>query len=578
MYHRFHKIILLIVLTGFVPIHWLIGCAYKKVTKTTEPPKFTIPFQHSTPISTSKGLAVTAHPYASAAAAEILKSGGNAAAAGITALTVLSVAEPHASGVGGGGFALYYDTKAGLVRLLDYRETAPQLVDTALYYQPSDTFRMRLQHGGSSVLTPGAPAGWQKLYRSFSNQPLSKLLMPAIQLADTGYVPSEKQKKMILEHSDALSENELLANLFIERNEELQPIPKKKLFFSALSKSYQMAAASETFEVFTDSVLGNSIVETVQKSGGALSINDLQQYQAIFKKPLIFTYRGYEIYTLPMPSAGGTAVAVALKILEKYPLKDFGWQSPKHLHIVAEAIRQGMTDGFAWSGDPAFVPTYTDSILSEKYIQKATILLPMDSVRMRAVPYDTSTSHGNTTHLVIADSAGNLLSLTQSINYFFGAKVYDPNSGILLNNHAADFDWRSSNRRNSIAPLRKPSSWMAPVIILKDKKPYLIAGSPGGPRIPAVMVQLITAMVDFELPLNQAIDAPRFFPNGKRFEYEPRISETTLDELRKLGWELKPREQADPYFGGAQAIQFLPDGTKIGVGDTRRDGKPVAAE
>lgn len=572
---KFHKFqlfsLLLILLLG-------VGCAYKKVTKPKETPKLTIPFQPSKPVNSTSGIAVTAHPYASQAAAKILKEGGNAAAAGITALTVLSVAEPHASGIGGGGFALYYDTKAGIVRLIDYREKAPSQIDTNIYYQPSDSFRVRLQVGGSAVLTPGAPAGWQKLYLSFSNQELKKLLEPAIRLADSGYVPSDKQKKMIIEHVDALSENESLAQLFIERDEDLQPHPKPRLTFQALAKSYELAAEKESFEVFTDSVLGSEIVRTVQQSGGSLSLKDLKEYRAVFKTPLRFFYRDYEIYTLPMPSAGGTALALALKILENFNLKEMGWQSARHLHIVAEAIRQGMTDGIVWSGDPEYVTVLTDSILSERYIQKVKAALPIDSVRLRAAPYDTNTSHGNTTHLVIADSNGNLLSLTQSINYFFGAKVYDPVSGVLLNNHAADFDWRSAGKRNSIAPLRKPSSWMTPVIILKDKKPFLIAGTPGGPRIPAVMVQIITAIIDFDLTINQAIDAPRFFPNGKRFEYEPRLPQTTLDELKALGWELKARDEGDPYFGGAQAIYFAPDGTKIGVGDTRRDGTAISSD
>lgn len=573
-FHLTRSAFTFILLVGLIGI----GCAPKKIIQPTTPPKPVKPYIPTIPVTTSKGISVTAHPYASQTSASILKQGGNAAAAGITALATLSVAEPHASGLGGGGFALYYDSKAQLVRLVDYRETAPANIDVEMYYQPTDSFRIKLQFGGTSVLVPGAPSGWQKLYQSFSNKPLNTLLAPAIHLADTGYSPSEKQQRMILDYADQLSENELLSELYLDRDEDLNPLPKQRIRFPALSKSYQVASEKETFSVFTDSIIGLAMVNALNSNGGSFTLQDLKNYEARFIKPLIFNYRGYEIYTVPMPSAGGTAVAIALKMLENYNLKEMGWQSPAHLHTVAEAIRQGMTDGIVWGGDPNFVKVYTDSLLSKSNIQKVVNQLPKDSVRMRAVPYDTATSHGNTTHLVIADKDGNLLSLTQSINYFFGSKLYDPVSGVLFNNHAADFDMRSSGRRNSIAPNHKPSSWMSPVIILKDKKPILIAGTPGGPRIPAVMVELITALIDFELPLNKAIDAPRFFPNGKRFEYEARLPESSLADLKKLGWELKPKDEGDSYFGGAQAIQFLPDGTKLGVGDTRRDGTPVVEE
>ena len=272
-------------------------------------------------------------------------------------------------------------------------------------------------------------------------------------------------------------------------------------------------------------------------------------------------------------------MALALKILEKRDLKAMGWQSAEQLHVVAEAIRQGMTDGMVWGGDPSYVTTYTDSILSDSYISKAFLKIT-DSARLRAVPYDTLTSHGNTTHMVIADASGNLLSVTQSINYFFGSGVFDPATGILFNNHAADFDWRAK-RRNSIAPDHRPNSWMAPVIVLKDGKPWLVAGTPGGPRIPSAMTELLVAMIDFGMPLNEAMDAPRYFPNGKLFEYEPRLPAASIEQLKAKGWvisEEKKHSLADSYFGGAQAIEFLPDGSKVGVGDVRRDGMPSAAK
>ncbi|MDK9699733.1 MAG: gamma-glutamyltransferase [bacterium] len=556
----------------------LIGCAPKKVIEQKQPskPKIEKPFVPTVPLTTTKGLAVTAHPLASQVAAKILKSGGNAASAGLAGMAALSVVEPHASGLGGGGFALYYDAKAKTVGLVDYRETAPRGVVADTFYQPTDTFRLRLQTGGSAVLVPGAPKGWQRVWEKYANRSVTDLLQPAIVLADSGYPTSAKQKTMILEHED-LSENETLASLYFSRDDDLKVVPHGKIQFKALAETYRELAKMNSFAALSSPPFSSSIVATVQKAGGALSLDDMEQFRPIERKPLHIRYRGYDIYTLPMPSAGGVAVALAMRMLEQTDIQKLGWQSPELLHTVAEAIRQGMTDGYVWGGDPDYVTVRTDSILGDNYVKSAWARIPQDSTRERAAPYDTATSHGNTTHLVVADDEGNLLSVTQSINYFFGSKVFNPATGVLLNNHCADYDWRPG-RRNSIAPGKRPSSWMAPLIVLKDGKPFLVAGTPGGPRIPAVMVQLLVDLIDFGMPLNQAMDAPRFMPNGKNFEYEPRFPAATIAAIEKKGWKLKAREPGDNYFGGAQAILFQSDGSKVGVGDTRRDGSPSAAE
>ncbi len=520
-------------------------------------------------------MAVTAHPIASKLAANVLTSGGNAAAAGITALSALSVVEPHASGMGGGGYALYYDAKTKQVSLIDYRETAPAGVVPETYYQPADTYRIKLQGGGTAILTPGAWLGWETLAKNHANRQISELLPSVAALADSGYVPSEKQKTMILEHVDGLSQDDRFASYFFTRDEELNPVVNRRIRFEALSKTYSSIAKANSFTILRTEPYRDQIVTAVRNAGGALAATDLENFRVTERKPVKITYRGYEIYTIPMPSAGGTSVALALKMLEGVDLRAMGWQSADAIHLIAEAIRQGMTDGYAWGGDPQFVSSYTDSILGPTYASKALQKIPRDSVRDRATPYDTTTAHGNTTHLVIADRDGDLLSITQSINYFFGSNVIDHNTGILFNNHAADYDWRPG-RRNSIAPGRRPSSWMSPVIILKDGKPWLVAGTPGGPRIPAVMVELLVALIDFDKPLNEAMDAARYFPNGKFLEFEPRLPDPTVKALQKKGWKMKERGVADSYFGGAQAIQFLPDGRKVGVGDTRRDGAPAA--
>ena len=547
------------------------GTAVTATPPAVKAPDSTQKFVPSIPFMSKSGMVVTAHPIASNLAANTLRTGGNAADAGITALAALSVAESQASGLGGGGFCLYYDAKTQFVSVTDYRETAPAGVVPDSFYQPADSFRLKLQTKGTAIVTPGAWLGWDAIYKKYGTKKLDALLAPVVTLADTGYVPSEKLKAMIVDHADGLASDDSLNHLYLSRDEELKPIVNPRIKLPGLAKTYRAMGAAQTFTLFRQPPMRDNIVKTVQAAGGALSASDLDKYRTIERQPLKITYRGYDIYTLPMPSAGGTAVSVALKILEKMDLKAKGWNSPELIHVVAEAIRQGMTDGYVWGGDPLYVSVKTDYILGDSHIDSSFAKLPLDSARERAVPYDTITAHGNTTHLVIADNAGDLLSATQSINYFFGSDMFDREDGILFNNHAADFVWRPG-RRNSIAPNHRPISWMSPVIVLKDGKPWLVAGTPGGPRIPATMVELLVALIDFNMPLNEAMDAPRYFPNGKRLEYEPRIPSATLDNLKKKGWKLSERGSMDNYFGGAQAIQFMPDGSKVGVGDPRRDG------
>ena len=266
-----------------------------------------------------------------------------------------------------------------------------------------------------------------------------------------------------------------------------------------------------------------------------------------------------------------------LRLLELTDLKAMGHLSPDYVHTVALACRQALRDADAWISDPDFNRVPSDALIADNWINEARTRMLSDTVpdRMPAMDSVRAFGPGNTTHLVVVDSMGNLLSLTQSINYFFGSGVMVPEMGVLLNNHMADFS-TDANGAKAMAPLRRPPSNMAPTIVRKDGKPVLIIGSPGGARIAPTLAQVLIAILDFGIPLHEALNAPRFFPAGKTLVVETRIADSTLAALKAKGWKPYPYGTINAYFGGVHAIQFDPDARLwIGAADPRRDGVPA---
>lgn len=519
-------------------------------------------------------MVVAAHPLASEVGLSVLRGGGNAIDAAVATLAALNVVEPHASGLGGGGFMLYYDSSKDSTFVLDYRETTPIRLNRSKHFQPEDTLHMVQRSGATSVLTPGAPAGWQAMHSRFGTKLLSDLIAPAIVLADSGYEVSEKQSAMILDHLADLQADSDLAGVFLSEGLPLQPgatlrQPKLAQTLRFLSKT--------RLENLYYPPYSNYIVNAVQKGGGDLSISDLAAYKVAERKPLRGTYHGYEIITLPPPSSGGTALLEILRLVEPIDLKTMGHLSSDYIHIVALACRQAMKDADVWISDPDFNRVPMEPLLSDIWVNEARTRMQTDTVPDKITALDSlrALGPGNTTHLVIVDHAGNLVSITQSINYFFGSGIMVPELGLLLNNHMADFPTDSTGNK-AMAPLRRPTSNMAATIIRKDGKPVMVIGSPGGPRIAPTLAQVIIAVLDFGLPLYEALNAPRFYPAGKTLVVETRISQESLETLKKKGWKPYPYGQANPFFGGVHAAMFdAVEQSWIGAADPRRDGVPA---
>jgi gamma-glutamyltranspeptidase/glutathione hydrolase len=525
-----------------------------------------------TPEVVSKhGMIVCAHPVAAEVGLEVLQEGGDAVDAAIAALLALNVVEPYASGLGGGGYMCIRMAGQEPV-FLNYREKAPLKVDSSLYYHPEDTLRIALQEGAGSVCVPGNAMGLSMALKRYGTKDLKRLISPAMGLAIGGFTVTPGLSAQITSHFEEIQKDSALSAAFLK--DGLPRQPNDHLIPGNLGTSLQRLR-EHGLEYFYDSSFCIGLVEPLQKLGSAITIKDFQDYQAKWVTPLHGRYRGYDIVTVPPPSSGGVALIEILNILEKFDLSKMEYGSADFIHLMAEVIRQGYADADTWVVDPDFYSIPLDTLLSKSYAAKRVHEIDMKKTRNQVSAYEAPSDPGNTTHLVVMDAQGNLVSITQSINYFFGAGFMIPELGIIPNNQMADFSW-SSFRRNSVEGGKRPRSNMAPTVVFLDDDPYLIIGTPGGARIASIMVQLLVDVIDFKMPINQAMDAPRYHPVREHLVMENRFSRKVQKRLQKKGHVLHLTGPLDVYFGGAHAILVdLNDGSLHGAADPRRDGKAM---
>lgn len=526
-----------------------------------------------------QAMVVSAHPLASEAGLAALAGGGTAADAAVAALLVLNVVEPHASGLGGGGFALWRGAD-GRAESIDYRECAPAGLDPAVFHDPADSLHRARFEGGPSVAVPATAAGLHRLWQRHGRLPLGELAQPAIRLARQGYPVSEALATQITERLEAIMATPALAALYLK--DGLPPAPGDTLRNPALASVFEELAA-RGLDHFAASQ-ARAIADTVRAHGGSLAPEDLLDYQVRIGPPIRSSYRGMELLGAAPPATGSLAVLECLNILEPLDLSGLGevqWR-----HVFCEAHKKAARDRSARSGDPAFVPTPLDSLLDKAVARTVLDRIHPDGLhfswpalgsrswgeraghgRETLPPVD----HGNTTHLSIWDEAGNLLSLTQSINYFFGSGLVV--NGYLLNNEMADFSFEPDDPLNQPAPGRKPRSSMAPLIGVRDGQPVLCLGSPGGPRIPSALAQILVYHLDLGLDLQAAVAAPRIHPMGNTLVYETLLDPATVAGLAALGYKPYPYGELNSYFGGAHGIVRTPDGRLAGGADPRRGGQ-----
>jgi gamma-glutamyltranspeptidase/glutathione hydrolase len=521
------------------------------------------------------GLVVADSELASAAGMEILKRGGNAVDAAIATALALSVVDQASSGLGGGGFMVIYNAKDKKSFALDFRETAPAASRRELYLQDGKPVAALSLTGGLAVAVPGEVAGLVEAQKRFATLPLAALAAPAIKLASEGFPLDPTLRIAIERQQTAMKRFADLGKIYL--NDGAVPAEGFMIRQPALAETLKEIAGKGA-AVFYQGWIGEAIVDAVRKAGGVMTAADLKNYKAVWREPLIGSYRNRTVIAMPPPSSGGLAVVQMLNVLEGYKLEQYPHDSPAYLHLLTEVMKHAFADRAQFLGDPDFVHVPIRKLTGKEYA---------DWVRGRISPektypptyygyYNYNAEKGGTTHFSVIDRFGNAVSCTQTVNTRFGSKLLEPRTGIVLNNEMDDFAIHPGmgnvyglvgNEANSLRPNKRPLSSMAPTIVLRDGRPELVVGAAGGPRIITATLQTILNVLDFHMPVGAAVEAPRIHHQWlpDRLNVEVKIPAETRKELEKRGHTL--RQQTE--LGVVQAITWE-GATMSGAADARK--------
>ena len=515
-------------------------------------------------------MVASAHPLASAVGVEILKNGGNAVDAAIGMAFALSIAEPNASGIGGGGFLILKMADADDAVMVDYREMAPQKATAQLYYKTESSFSTLASEGSLSIGVPGLVACAELALKNYGSKTLKEILKPSIRLCREGVVVSENLQGMITDNLQKIMTYPTTSEIYLR---DLLPLEAgDTLRNETLAKTFEKLA-DEGPAIFYEGEIASKIVNEVSAWGGILALSDLEAYEAKTRTPITGTYRGYQIISAAPTSGGGTHLIQLLNIMEGFDVKALGHNSVEFIHLFTEAMKMVYADKSINTADPDFYNIPVEYFIDKKYADELREKINKEKALFDYSPPSLLTEESNSTsHLSVIDEQGNIVALTQSINSFFGSGIVVSGAGFLLNNHLSDFD-AQPGRPNSIAPHKRPTSSIAPTIILKDGEPFMTLGTPGGTRIISALAQVIMNVIDFEMSMDEAIEAPRVHCITRLLYVEGRIDGEVVAKLEEMGHAVRIRADYDNYFGGAQGILIDPKTHKLhGGADSRRDG------
>jgi gamma-glutamyltranspeptidase/glutathione hydrolase len=514
-------------------------------------------------VTATNGMVASAHILASRAGLEMLKAGGNAIDAAVAAGFAVGVVEPNDSGIGGEGVILIYRADTKQTVAIDYRSAAPATA----------SFTSKIPAGGhAGVAVPGTVAGLSLALQKYGTMKLPQVMAPAIKFAAEGFVISATLAGEIADNFDAIQKNEALSAIMCPQGLPLEAGATLKN--PDLARSLQKIAAGGP-DAFYRGELAKTISADMAANGGFMSKSDLAAYHAIARTPVKGTYRGFELVSAPPPVAGATVIEI-LQILDQFDLAKGPPLSPENVHLMIEAMKRGFVDCSAFVADPDFVKVPLDGLLSPAYARtRAAEIHPGQLTAKVSAGEPVGEGSGNTTSLCAVDRQGNMAVLTQTISDHFGAKVVVPGTGILLNNEMKNF---STKGINAIAPGKRMRGTLAPTILLKDGKPYAALGTPGAGRIVSTTAILISNLIDHKLPIQEAIESPRFYARDTepKVSVEARVPSQTLEALKQMGYSFQVMNEFDLFFGGAQGIVVdRKHHTLIGGADPRRDGVAV---
>ena len=535
------------------------------------------------PVYARHGMVAAEQELASRIGVDVLKRGGNAVDAAVAVGFALAVALPNAGNLGGGGFMMLHDAKSGQDVALDFREIAPAKASRDMYLdEKGNVAEGRSTYTHLAVGVPGTVAGMEHALQRWGTMKLADLIAPSIKLAEDGIVVSPTMAKMLEVEKDNLGKWESTRAIFFKNGRPLQL--GDKLVQKDLAKSLRLIAKHGS-KVFYQGEIGDKIVAEMAQHGGLIGKDDLKNYKVEERAPVSGEYRGYKVVSMPPPSSGGTHIIQILNMLERYPLSQYGVNSAQTIHYLAESMKLAYADRAEYLGDPGFVKVPVKGLTSKKYADELAQkidpvkVLPASAIKPgKPQPYESD----QTTHYSIVDGKGNAVAVTYTLNLNFGSGIVAKGTGILLNDEMDDFSAKPGvpnaygligGDANAIQPGKRPLSSMSPTLVLKNGKPWLVTGSPGGARIITTTLQTIVNAIDFGMNPAEAASTPRvhhqWLPDVLRVEKG--LSPDTMAILRKQGYQVS----VQPTMGRTQTIQLRDDGL-YGYSDPRNpDGATI---
>ena len=531
-------------------------------------------------VESKKGMVVTTHPLATEIGLSILKKGGNAIDAAIAVNFALAVCHPSAGNIGGGGFLVYRNAQ-GKVFALDYREKAPLASSKDMYLDASgNVIPEKSSIGVFSVGVPGTVAGMEAMHRKFGSLPWKELIQPAIDIARQGHVLTFREARGLnANKSDFINQNK--GNSYLINPNHMDWKKDDILMQEDLANTLERILRDKS-KGFYQGKTAELIISEMKRLNGIITQKDLDTYKPIWRKPIVQSYKNFQIIGMPPPSSGGIALAQLMGMVKKYPLSKWGVTSDSTVQLMIEAERRVFADRAKWLGDPDFIKVPVKPLLDTTYIKSR-----ISSMDFTKATLSSDISAGQfpgyespeTTHYSIVDAAGNAVSITTTLNNSFGSKVFVGGAGFLLNDEMDDFSAKAGapniyglvgSKANEIQPMKRMLSSMTPTIITQNGQLKMVVGTPGGSTIITSVFQVVLNVLEFGMNMQQAVEYPRFHqqwkPEPTRIEAN-RLSSVQMERLKQKGYEFSNSAS----IGLVEGILVLPSGKLQGGADSRGD-------
>ena len=530
-----------------------------------------LPFATRSEVIGQNGMAATSQPLATQTANDVLKSARNAIDAAIAANAVLGLVEPTGCGIGGDLFAIVWDEKTN--QLYGLNSSGPASKKMSIDYVKQQGFEKIPAYGALPVTVPGAVAGWSALHNKFGNLPFENLFNNAIDYANNGFPVTELIAYYLERSSSVFKDYENFSSVWMPSG----ATPKKGEIFKnpLLAKTYQ-AIAKTNGQSFYEGSTAAEIIKILNENGNPMSFSDLRNFSPEWVDPVSTNYRGYDVWELP-PNGQGIAALQILNILENYDIRNMGFDSAEYIHLFVEAKKLAFEDRAKYYADSNFSSIPTTKLISKEYALERNKLINLNNAAKR---FDAGLEDGDTIYLTVADKYGNMVSLIQSNYRGMGSGIVPDNSGFMLQDRGEMFSM-DPNHKNSLIGGKRPFHTIIPAFITKDNEPYISFGLMGGAMQPQGHAQIVINLIDFDMNLQEAGDAPRIRhmgssePTGEVMEdggyltLESGFSTDIRNQLTELGHTLKDEKGG---YGGYQAIMLIDD-VYYGASESRKDGQ-----